>query len=90
MNFQEVYARMNEPLQPSPALVEQVLRRTKHRRPWRRLAAAAIAAAILLATPAWRSGQRPAISYCTGCPPPPLSSSSRCKYGARTRVSPWR
>lgn len=52
MNFQEVYARMNEPLQPSPALVEQVLRRTKHRRPWRRLAAAAIAATLLLATPA--------------------------------------
>lgn len=53
MNFQEIYARMNDPLRPSATLVEQVLARTTHRRrPWRRLAAVAAAAALLLATPA--------------------------------------
>ena len=52
MNFQETYTRMNEPLLPSPALVERTLARTAHRRPWRRWAAAALAAALLLATPA--------------------------------------
>lgn len=53
MNISEIYARMNEPLRPSPALVAQTLKRTaRRRRPWRRLAAAAAAAALLLATPA--------------------------------------
>lgn len=53
MNFPEIYARMNQPLRPSPALVEQTLAHTKHhRRPWRRIGAAALAAALLLATPA--------------------------------------
>lgn len=53
MNFSQVYARMNEPLLPSPALVERTLARADHRRrPWRRLAGAALAAALLLATPA--------------------------------------
>ena len=90
MNFQEVYARMNEPLQPSPALVEQVLRRTKHRRPWRRLAAAAIAAAILLATPALAVRTETGYQLLYRMSPPPLSSSSRCRCAVRTRVSPWR
>lgn len=51
MNFSQVYARMNDALLPSPALVERTLARTR-RRPWRRWTAAALAAALLLATPA--------------------------------------
>lgn len=53
MNFSQVYARMNEPLCPSPDLVERTLARTRRRcRPWRRWAAAAAAAVLLLSTPA--------------------------------------
>ena len=52
MNFSEVYTHMNEPLLPSPALVERTLAKVQqHRRPWRRAAAAALAAALLLVTP---------------------------------------
>ena len=52
MNFSEVYTHMNEPLLPSPALVERTLAKVqRRRRPWRRAAAAALAAALLQVTP---------------------------------------
>lgn len=53
MNFSETYAKLNEPVTPSPGLIEKTLARTRRRGfPLRRLAAVAAAAAILLATPA--------------------------------------
>ena len=52
MNFSETYRRMNEPIGPSPNLIRRTLSPAKCRLPLRRLAAAAVAAAVLLATPA--------------------------------------
>ena len=53
MNFSKTYHAMNAPILPSPALVERTLRRTRRPAlPLRRLAAAALAAALILATPA--------------------------------------
>ena len=54
MSFSETYAKLNEPIAPSPGLIEKTLEKTRRRHslPFRRLAAAAIAAAVLLATPA--------------------------------------
>lgn len=53
MNLSETYAKLNEPIVPSPGLVEKTLAKTRKRGfPLRRLAAVAIAAAVLLATPA--------------------------------------
>lgn len=53
MNFKETYRAMNAPIVPSPALVQNTLARTRRRAlPLRRLAAAALTAALVLATPA--------------------------------------
>ncbi len=53
MNFSELYRKLNDPIIPSPALVERTLTRTRRRAfSLRRLAALAAAAAVLLATPA--------------------------------------
>lgn len=53
MSFSETYRTMNASITPSPALIEATLARTRRRTiPLRRLAAAALAAALLLATPA--------------------------------------
>lgn len=53
MNFQECYHQMQTPIVPSPKLIRRTLDFSQRRsRPLRRLAAAGIAAAILLATPA--------------------------------------
>ena len=53
MNFSETYHRMNEPIGPSPDLIRKTLSPAKRRRfPRRRLIAIAVAAAVLLATPA--------------------------------------
>lgn len=61
MNFPETYQRLNAPIVPSPALVEQTLERTRRqRRPsLRRLAGLAAAAAVLLATPALAAQTEP-------------------------------
>ena len=58
MNFSETYRRMNEPIGPSPDLIRRTLSPARRRLPLRRLAAVAAAAAVLLATPPWRSGRR--------------------------------
>lgn len=51
--FPETYRRINEPIAPSPALIEETLAKTKRRPfPLRRLAAIAAAAALCIATPA--------------------------------------
>lgn len=53
MNFQECYHQMQIPIVPSPKLIQQTLDFSQHRsRPLRQLAAAGIAAAVLLTTPA--------------------------------------
>lgn len=53
MNFSEVYCNLNAPITPSAAVVEETLAKTRRRGlPLRRLAAVALAAAVLLATPA--------------------------------------
>ena len=52
MNFSETYHRMNEPVGPSPDLIRDILSPSKRCAPLRRLAAIAVAAAVLLATPA--------------------------------------
>lgn len=53
MSFSETYAKLNEPIAPSPGLIEKTLANTRRRVfPLRRLAAIAAAAAVLLATPA--------------------------------------
>lgn len=52
--FSETYQKMNEPIAPSPELIQRTLKKTrKHRQPpLRRIAAIAAALAVLLATPA--------------------------------------
>lgn len=51
--FPETYRRINEPIAPSPALIEETLAKTARRSfPLRRLAAIAAAAALCIATPA--------------------------------------
>lgn len=53
MNFTEIYGKLNEPIVPSPGLIEKTLANTRRRVfPLRRLMAIAAAAALLLATPA--------------------------------------
>ena len=52
MNFSETYRRMNEPVGPSPDLIRKTLAPARRRRFPRRLIAIAVAAAVLLATPA--------------------------------------
>lgn len=53
MNFQKTYHALNVPISPSPALEERTLSRIRRRSlPLRRLAGAALAAALILATPA--------------------------------------
>ena len=52
MNFSETYRRMNEPVAPSPDLIRKTLAPARRRRFPRRLIAIAVAAAVLLATPA--------------------------------------
>lgn len=61
MNLSETYQRLNAPIAPSPALVEQTLAKTRRRRlpSLRRLAALAAAAAVLLATPALAAQTEP-------------------------------
>ena len=52
MNFSETYRRMNEPVGPSPDLIRKTLAPARRRRSPRRLIAIAVAAAVLMATPA--------------------------------------
>lgn len=53
MSFQNTYKTMNDALNPSPELVRATLKKTRRPAlPLRRLAAAALAAAVILATPA--------------------------------------
>ena len=60
MNFSETYARLNEPILPSPGLIEKTLAKARRRAfPLRRLAAAAAVAAVLLATPALAAQTEP-------------------------------
>lgn len=60
MNISETYAKLNEPILPSPGLIEKTLAKTRQRAfPLRRLAAAALAAAVLLVTPALAAQTEP-------------------------------
>lgn len=60
MNLSETYMKLNEPVRPSPGLIEKTLAKTRrHVFPLRRLIAAAAAAAVLLATPALAAQTEP-------------------------------
>lgn len=60
MKFSETYVKLNEPIAPSPSLIEKTLANTRLRVfPLRRLVAIAAAAAVLLSTPALAAQTEP-------------------------------